>query len=95
MTDLICLLCHDEVMSEEMPSPPFPDPDSPVLKLIVTRAIEAMRTGEATAEQAILHAAVHGWYEGHIQGEDACPGCDFRGNLPKQTQRGWVDPSSN
>jgi hypothetical protein len=23
------------------------------------------------------------WYEGHIQGEDSCPGCDFRGDLPK------------
>jgi hypothetical protein len=31
-----------------------------------------------------LHAAVHCWYEGHIQGEDACPGCDFCGGLPKQ-----------
>jgi len=63
MTDLINLVCHGEVMSEEMPSPPFPDPGSPVLQLIVTRAIEAMRSGEATAEHAILHAAVHGWYE--------------------------------
>jgi hypothetical protein len=75
-----------------MSSLPFPDPDSPVLQLIVTRAIEAMTTGEATAEQAILHAAVHGWYEGHIQGED---GCDFRGNLPKQTHKGWADPGGN
>lgn len=28
---------------------------------------------------AVLHAAVHGWYEGHIEGEDACPGCQHRG----------------
>jgi hypothetical protein len=82
-------------MSQEMPSPPFPDPDSPVLQLIVTRAIKAMTTGEATAEQAILHAAVHGWYEGHIQGEDACPGCDFRGELPKKAHKGGADPGSN
>jgi hypothetical protein len=82
-------------MNEEMPSPPFPDPDSPVLQLIVRRAIEAMTTGEATAEEAILHAAVHGWYEGHIQGEDSCPGCDFRGRLRKQTHKGWIDPDSN
>jgi hypothetical protein len=54
-----------------------------------------MTTGEATAEEAILHAAVHGWYEGHIQGEDACPGCDFRGRLRKQTHKGWIDPDSN
>jgi hypothetical protein len=70
--------------SGPMPSPPFPDPDSEVLKLIVNNAIKAMRSGEATAEAAILHAAVHGWYEGHVQGEDACQGCDFRGDLPKQ-----------
>ena len=88
-------VCHDEDMNEEMPSPPFPDPDSPVLQLIVRSAIEAMTTGEATAEEAILHAAVHGWYEGHIQGEDACPGCDFRGRLRKQTRKGWIDPHSN
>jgi len=67
-----------------MPSPPFPDRESAVLKLIVENAINAMNSGEATPESAILHAAVHGWYEGHIQGEDACPGCDFRGGLPKQ-----------
>ena len=56
-----------------MPSPPFPDRESAVLKLIVENAINAMNSGEATPESAILHAAVHGWYEGHIQGEDACP----------------------
>ena len=88
-------MCQDASMSEEMPSPPFPDPGSPVLQLIVTRAIEAMRSGEATAEEAILHAAVHGWYEGHIQGEDACPGCDYRGRLRKQARNGWIDPPGN
>jgi hypothetical protein len=53
-------VCHDEDVSEEMPSPPFPDPGAPVLQLIVTRAIEAMTSGEAIAEEAILHAAVDG-----------------------------------
>jgi hypothetical protein len=78
-----------------MPSPPFPDPDSSVLRLIIHNAIEAVQSGEATVETAIQHAAVHGWYEGHIQGEDACPGCDFRGQLPRQTTKGWVDPQGN
>jgi len=81
--------------SNPMPSPPFPDPDSPVLRLIITNSIEALRSGETSAEGAILHAAVHGWYEGHIQGEDACPGCDFRGNIQKQTTKGWVNPDLN
>ncbi|QSB14591.1 hypothetical protein JQS43_24485 [Natronosporangium hydrolyticum] len=70
-----------------MPAPPFPDPQSAVLKLVIDNAINAMRSGEATAEDAILHAAVHGWYEGHIQGEDSCHGCDFRGELSKQEDR--------
>jgi hypothetical protein len=78
-----------------MPSPPFPDPGSPVLRLIVTSAVEALRSGQATAEQAVLHAALHGWYEGHIQGEDACPGCDFGGELPKQATHGWLNPDAN
>jgi hypothetical protein len=79
----------------ELPHPPFPDPDSAVLHLIVRNAVDAMRTAGVTAEQAILHAAVHGWYEGHLEGEDACPGCDCRGRLPKQRSKGWVDPERN
>jgi hypothetical protein len=67
-----------------MPHPPFPDPDSALLRVIVANAVEA-----------ILHAAVHGWYEGHIEGEDACPGCDYRGDMGKQSTRGWVDPTRN
>ncbi|MDQ8708248.1 hypothetical protein RCO28_38185 [Streptomyces sp. LHD-70] len=56
--------------------------------MIVDNAIESVRSGGASVEEAILHAAVHGWYEGHIQGEDKCPGCDFRGWLPKNSKRG-------
>ncbi|MFF2121349.1 hypothetical protein ACFVXH_28930 [Kitasatospora sp. NPDC058184] len=59
-----------------MPSPPFLAPDSAVLQLIVANAVH---TGAATVEQAILHAAVDCCYEGHVEGEGACPGCDFRG----------------
>ncbi|WP_329348932.1 hypothetical protein OG226_12230 [Streptomyces sp. NBC_01261] len=70
-----------------MPSPPFPSPDNGVLRVVVGNAIASVRNGEASVEEAILHAAVLGWYEGHIQGEDACPGCDFRGGLPKQGNR--------
>jgi hypothetical protein len=39
---------------------------------------------------AILDAAIHAWYEGHIQGKDACPGWKYRGQLPKQSLRGWL-----
>jgi hypothetical protein len=71
-----------------MPAPPFPSTDSAVLRVIVGNAIESVRSGDASVEEAILHAAVHGWYEGHVEGEDDCPGCDFRGGLPKHGNRG-------
>jgi hypothetical protein len=70
-----------------MPSPPFPSPDA-ILRVIVGNAIASVHSGESTVEEAILHAAVHGWYEGHIEGEDRCPGCDFRGQLPKDSNCG-------
>ncbi|MER5613925.1 hypothetical protein [Streptomyces sp. NPDC002215] len=66
-----------------MPSQSFPSPDDAALRVIVGNAIESVRSGEA-----ILHAAVHGWYEGHIHGEGVCPGCGFRGRLPKNSHRG-------
>ena len=70
-----------------MPSPPFPSPDNTVLRMLVRNAIESVENGTATVQEAVLHAAVHGWYEGHIEGEDKCPGCDFRGDLPKGATR--------
>ncbi|MFK0132329.1 hypothetical protein ACIQRZ_18485 [Streptomyces rubiginosohelvolus] len=66
-----------------MPSPPFPSPDSAVLRVVVGNAIVSVRNGEASVEEAILHAAVHGWYEGQIVGEDEYPGCSFRGQLSR------------
>lgn len=70
-----------------MPSPPFSSPDNAVLRVVVGNAIASVRGGEPSVEEAILHAAVHGWYEDHFQGEDECPGCDFRGGLPKNANR--------
>lgn len=77
-------------MSTQVPSPPFPDPGSPVLKVMVTAAVEAVRSGEATAEQAILHAAVHGWYEVHIQGEDALSWLQLPRRTAQAGQQGMV-----
>ena len=65
-------------MSDLAPSPPFPDPSSPLLELIVAEALELFqRDGDVGA--ALRHAAVHGWCEGHIEGEDDCAGCHYRG----------------
>jgi hypothetical protein len=49
------------------------------------RVMAAYEAGQVDVSGAILDAAVHAWYEGHIQGEAACPGCNYRGQLPKQT----------
>lgn len=56
-----------------MPSPPFPSPDSDALRVILEDTMKSYDDGEVDVRGAILHAAVHGWYEGHIEGEDACP----------------------
>jgi hypothetical protein len=57
-------------MTEEIPSFAFPDPMSPLLALIVRGALESYQSGEIDIEGAMLHAAVQGWYEGHIEGEE-------------------------
>lgn len=82
-------------MNDQLPMPPFPAPDNAAFAVLVRSAVQAYQSGEASAEQAILNAAVNAWYEGHIQGEDACPGCDYRGKVNKQTTKGWVDPTQN
>lgn len=50
----------------ENPTPPFPDPDDPALRVVVQNTVRMLREGEIEAEAAILYAAVHGWYEGHL-----------------------------
>jgi hypothetical protein len=81
-------------IADPFPSPPFPDQDNEILRLIITHAVGAYQAGEVDVAGAITHAAVHGWYEGHIQGEDACPGCSYRGELPKQRLKESLPPRS-
>jgi hypothetical protein len=78
-----------------LPSPPFPDPENAVLRVIIEHAVAAYQAGQVDVAGAVTHAAVHAWYEGHIQGEDACPGCDYRGRLPKQHLKGWLPLGSS
>ena len=61
-------------------SSPFPDPLSPVLDLLVHHVEEAYERGDLDLHEAIVHAAACGWYEGHIEGEDSCRGCRYRGD---------------
>lgn len=55
--------------------------------MIVGNAIASVETGEAGWKDAVLHTAVRGWYEGHVEGEDTCPGCDCWGQLPRHSYR--------
>jgi hypothetical protein len=48
-------------------APELPDPDSGLLRAITLTAIEAVRSGEMTVEQAVVYAAVPSWMEGHIE----------------------------
>lgn len=56
-------------------SPTVSCPDSQILKVIVNNTVGALQSSEVDAEGAILHAAVHAWYEGHVKGEDVCGTC--------------------
>jgi hypothetical protein len=74
-----------------MPSPPYPSPDSDALRVILAETMKSYEDGEVDVRGAILHAAVHGWYEGHIEGEDACPGCNHRGDVGRGILREiWI-----
>jgi hypothetical protein len=78
-----------EGADEHFPSPPFPDRDHEVFQLILRAGLAHFRKTR-NAEQALVYVGVHAWSEGHIQGEDACPGCDYRGALPRQHRKRLV-----
>lgn len=58
-----------------------------MVQLLVQQALDALERGETDVAGAILHAAVHGWAEGHIEGEDGCDGCGYRGDDPEAAGR--------
>lgn len=79
-----------------MPAPPFPSreagsPGDRMLQHIVEMGMQVHdETGDPRA--AILHAAVHAWYEGHVEGEDSCPGCSFRGDQEWGVEHDYRSP---
>ena len=62
------------------PAPPFPDPADPVLVAIILGALSLLREGRP-AERVLPMVAARAWAEGHVEGEDRCPGCSWRGDL--------------
>ena len=53
-----------------------------MLDLLVRHVVDEVRRSAAPLEDAVRLAVVSGWYEGHIEGEDACRGCGYRGDDP-------------
>ena len=62
------------LFSGEVQVPPAPDAASSVLAALLGRATRI--AGEGSDAQAVVDLAVHAWMEGHVEGEDHCPGCD-------------------
>jgi hypothetical protein len=60
------------------PVPPYPDPADPVLIAIVIGALGLLGEGRP-ADRVLPMVAARSWAEGHIEGEDRCPGCTWRG----------------
>ena len=57
-------------------------------------ALESYQSGEVDIEDAILHAAVKGWFEGHIEGEE-CGGCPKNpGDEDRKQRRQYPGESS-
>ena len=68
-------------LADPFPVPPFPHPESDILRVVVENAMTEYESGEVDVKGAIVHAAVHAWFEGHLEGEDSCPGCEHRGDV--------------
>jgi hypothetical protein len=75
----LCGVSSEE--ADRFPVPPFPHPDSDILRVVVEHAMAEYESGEVDVKGAIVHAAVHAWFEGHLEGEDSCPGCEHRGEV--------------
>ena len=71
------------------PVPPFPDPADPVLAAIVIGALGMLREGRPS-DRVLPMVAARAWAEGHLEGEERCPGCDWRGGLARGADRDAV-----
>jgi hypothetical protein len=62
------------------PTPPFPDAGDPVLVAIIIGAMGLLGEGRPV-DRVLPMVAARAWAEGHIEGEDRCGGCTWRGGL--------------
>jgi hypothetical protein len=68
------------------PVGPFPDPADAVLAAIVIGALGMLGEGRPV-DRVLPMVAARAWAEGHIEGEERCPGCAWRGGLAKGADR--------
>ncbi len=73
------------LFSGDVEVPPAPDAASVVLAALLGRATRI--AGETSSAQAVVDLAVHAWMEGHLDGEDHCPGCDGACGFPRGAGR--------
>lgn len=71
------------------PVGPFPDPSDPVLVALVIGALTLLGEGRPV-DRVLPMVAARAWAEGHIEGEERCPGCAWRGGLAKGADRDAV-----
>ena len=63
------------MMARELPAPPFPTPDGTALELIVAMAMQYLEDDQLDVRGAVHYAAMHGWLEGHLEGESCGADC--------------------
>ena len=62
-------------MAGPPPVPPFPAADNNSLELIVEMAMQHLEDSEVDVRGAVRYAAIHGWLEGHLEGEECEADC--------------------
>lgn len=59
----------DTPRTAQMPDPPWPGPDNPMLAALLHEARRSIADG-TSADMAMLQLATHCWFEGGIEGYD-------------------------
>ena len=79
----------DERTQESMPSPPYPDPLSPVPDVIVRQAFDAYQR-ESDVASAIAYAAVHAGMRAISRARTAAPDVTSAGKTRTQDDSGSI-----
>jgi len=58
---------------------PYPEVGNPEMAVLIAGFPDALAECGGDLHHAIINVIVNAWMAGHIEGEDACAGCDTRG----------------